>query len=196
LAKIDPKQKGGIKKAFVLKAAGAQQFKDVPESHWTYDAVQALSLHGITTGVGNDLYAPDNSITRAQYAVFDSDYAFTLFIPQSQTEELLEKWALELGVALKRGHEVTGFIQDKHGVEVRVRRPEGNYMLNAGFMIGTDGAGSLVRKEAGIGFNGSDMTLTAILGDVGTLMTAPLESGIYRFALIDAESRNVDLKPL
>lgn len=59
-----------LQKAFALQANGVQRFKDVPETHWAYGAIQALSFRGITSGVGDGRFAPDNSITRAQYAAF------------------------------------------------------------------------------------------------------------------------------
>ncbi|MCV5434967.1 FAD-dependent monooxygenase, partial [Escherichia coli] len=42
--------------------------------------------------------------TRLNFKNLDTDFPYTLFIPQSITEKILEERALELGVDIKRGH--------------------------------------------------------------------------------------------
>ncbi|MBL8385164.1 MAG: FAD-dependent monooxygenase [Burkholderiales bacterium] len=51
-------------------------------------------------------------------------------------------------------HEVTGFSQDADGVDVRVRAPGGETVVRAPFLVGCDGAHSVVRKQAGIEYAG------------------------------------------
>jgi 2-polyprenyl-6-methoxyphenol hydroxylase-like FAD-dependent oxidoreductase len=51
-------------------------------------------------------------------------------------------------------HEVTALTQDREGVEVTVRNKSGDKVLRAPWLIGADGAGSKVRGEAGLGFDG------------------------------------------
>ncbi|MFJ1667603.1 FAD-dependent oxidoreductase [Streptomyces bottropensis] len=51
-------------------------------------------------------------------------------------------------------HEVTELTQDREGVEVTVRDKSGDKVLRAPWLIGADGAGSKVRGEAGLGFDG------------------------------------------
>lgn len=52
-------------------------------------------------------------------------------------------------------------------VSVRVSGPHANVsVMTAAYVVGADGAGSTVRKQAGIAFLGTDTTLTAVLGDV------------------------------
>ncbi len=72
-------------------------------------------------------------------------------VPQHRIEAVLAERAAELGVQIRRGHEVTGFAQDEHGVTVDVG---GRYRLRAGYLVGADGGHSTVRKLAGIGFPG------------------------------------------
>lgn len=52
------------------------------------------------------------------------------------------------------GHEVLSATQDGSSVSVNVRTPDGFATFRTPFLIGTDGAGSNVRKTAGIGFGG------------------------------------------
>ncbi|ONI84386.1 FAD-dependent oxidoreductase [Actinosynnema sp. ALI-1.44] len=83
------------------------------------------------------------------------DHPLTILpVPQHRIEQVLEERALELGVEIRRGHEVTGFAQDESGVDVRVLGPQGEYSLGAEFLVGADGGRSTVRKLAGIDFPG------------------------------------------
>ncbi|GAA4024819.1 NAD(P)/FAD-dependent oxidoreductase [Streptomyces plumbiresistens] len=51
-------------------------------------------------------------------------------------------------------HEVTAVSQNREGVEVTVRNKSGDKVLRAPWLVGADGAGSKVRGEAGLGFDG------------------------------------------
>jgi 2-polyprenyl-6-methoxyphenol hydroxylase-like FAD-dependent oxidoreductase len=48
-----------------------------------------------------------------------------LFIQQAATEEVLNEYARELGVEIRRGHELTALRQDAEGVNVQVNGPQG-----------------------------------------------------------------------
>lgn len=45
-------------------------FGDVPASHWAAAWIKQLAVEGITSGCGSGNYCPENSVTRAQMAVF------------------------------------------------------------------------------------------------------------------------------
>ena len=55
----------------------------------------------------------------------DSDHPYSLLIPQARTEALLEERARELGVVIRRGHQVTAVRQDADRVVARVRADDG-----------------------------------------------------------------------
>jgi 2-polyprenyl-6-methoxyphenol hydroxylase-like FAD-dependent oxidoreductase len=92
---------------------------------------------------------------------------------QAQVEAVLEARARELGADVRRGHELAGLTQDQEAVTVEVRGPQGIYRLRARYLVGCDGARSLVRKWAGIGFPGTAPTQLHWLGEV-TLAEADL----------------------
>ncbi|MFG3100158.1 monooxygenase [Streptomyces sp. NPDC048182] len=138
--------------------------------------------------------------TRLDFAALDSRHAYTLFIAQARTEALLAERAGELGVEILRGHETVDVRQDSDGVEVDVRGPGGRRTLRAAYAVGCDGGRSLVRTAAGIGFPGTDETLTGVLGDFATVdrddpglkraqakgvLVAPLEDGFTRLVYLD-----------
>ncbi|MFC5833787.1 FAD-dependent monooxygenase [Nonomuraea insulae] len=75
-------------------------------------------------------------------------------LPQQLLERLLDERAGELGVEVRRGHEVAGVSQDDGAVSVDVRGPGGPYQVSARYLVACDGARSRVRDWAGIGFPG------------------------------------------
>ncbi|MEV7187806.1 FAD-dependent monooxygenase [Kitasatospora sp. NPDC093102] len=97
----------------------------------------------------------------------DSRHPRPLMILQSTVERLLEEWAAELGVRVRWSSEVTGIRQDALGVSVELgtAQPE-PATLRARYLVGCDGGRSSVRKLSGIGFPGTEATMTALLGDV------------------------------
>jgi 2-polyprenyl-6-methoxyphenol hydroxylase-like FAD-dependent oxidoreductase len=128
----------------------------------------------------------------------ESPYPFMLAFPQDRTEAVLQERALELGAKVVRGANVTGLEQDTSGVRVTV---EDGSAWHTGWVVGADGAGSAVRRSAGIGFPGTDADTYAYLGDVradappapgygvqnekGALIVAPLPGGLLRFTGYD-----------
>ena len=59
-----------LARALNAKAAGAAEFSDVPTDSYFADAVAWASANGVTEGVGNGLFAPDNNCTRGQIVTF------------------------------------------------------------------------------------------------------------------------------
>ncbi|MBU7314873.1 monooxygenase [Paenibacillus oleatilyticus] len=118
--------------------------------------------------------------TRLDFSVLDSSSNYTLYISQHDTEKVLEEWAQSVGVEIRRETEVVSVRQDARGVEVTAVGAKGEAVLTAAYAVGADGAGSLVRKQAGIPFEGTDATLTAMLGDV-VLAYPPETNGLSRF---------------
>jgi hypothetical protein len=55
----------------ISAAPGTASFSDVPTGHWAFQHIEALKKSGITTGcVANVSFCPDNTMTRAEMAVF------------------------------------------------------------------------------------------------------------------------------
>jgi 2-polyprenyl-6-methoxyphenol hydroxylase-like FAD-dependent oxidoreductase len=104
--------------------------------------------------------------SRLDLSVLDSDFPFVLFMPQVRTEELLEEHATSVGVQILRGHEVTSVAADDDGVRVTADGPDGPEEFRAGYLAGCDGRRSIVRDAAGIGYEGTEDTITCVIGDV------------------------------
>lgn len=98
-------------------------------------------------------------------------------IPQSVTEGILADWASELGADLRRGHEVVNLTAHPDGVELELTTPDGPRQLRSAYVVGCDGAHSVVRRLAGIDFPGADPTLEMWLADVAGCQLRPRFSG-------------------
>ncbi|XDV69314.1 FAD-dependent monooxygenase (plasmid) [Streptomyces sp. R33] len=97
----------------------------------------------------------------------ESRHPYPLMILQSDIERLLEEWAAELGVQVRRSSEVSGIRQDEDGVTVELGTEQpAAATLRARYLVGCDGGRSTVRKLAGIDFPGTEATMTALIGDV------------------------------
>ncbi len=85
--------------------------------------------------------------------VTDSPYPFTLLVSQVDTERVLEKRVASLGSHVERPLEPLGFEQD---VRARLRHGDGREeALRARYVVGCDGAHSVVRQEAAPSFDGA-----------------------------------------
>jgi 2-polyprenyl-6-methoxyphenol hydroxylase-like FAD-dependent oxidoreductase len=78
-----------------------------------------------------------------------------LGLPQPQLERVLAEHARELGVEIRRGHEIVGVSQDDATATAEVRGPDGPYRVTGRYLVGCDGAHSTVREKAGISFPGT-----------------------------------------
>jgi 2-polyprenyl-6-methoxyphenol hydroxylase-like FAD-dependent oxidoreductase len=151
----------------------------------------------------------------------DFPHPHGVVIPQARVEALLEERARELGVEIRRGHEVVGLHQDEQGVTVEVRRASESYALPARYLAGCDGGHSVVRKQLGVTFPGLEPTIIGRMGDVklsanalellkqgvpelggrefgiartntGNFAIVPMGSGVYRVAAIEWDQSTAD----
>ncbi len=144
----------------------------------------------------------------------DFPHPYAVLIPQAQVEMLLEARAKELGVEIRRGHELVELSQDAQSVRISVLTDSGDYPMAVQYLVGCDGGHSLVRKQSGIAFPGLEPTVVGHMGDVkleaaalellkqnvpelggrefgiartktGNFAIVPMGSGVYRVAAIE-----------
>ena len=101
--------------------------------------------------------------TRLDLSDFPARHNYGLALWQRRFEEILAGWVGELAVPVYRGREVTGFAQDEAGVDVHLSDGE---MQRAEYLVGCDGARSLIRKAAGIDFPGCDPSVSFLVAEV------------------------------
>ncbi|MFJ4340771.1 FAD-dependent monooxygenase [Streptomyces sp. NPDC088915] len=88
-------------------------------------------------------------------------------LPQYETERLLEEYLNRLGTVVERGTELVSFDRDRDGVTARLRTASGaDEELRVPYLIGCDGAHSVVRKALGLSFEGGAFPEEYMLGDV------------------------------
>jgi 2-polyprenyl-6-methoxyphenol hydroxylase-like FAD-dependent oxidoreductase len=146
---------GGIR-TVVLESADAPS--TIPKANGIVGhSALVLAERGILAGTGLRVVSPP----RFQFGPLPLDLGIgprnplhILPIPQRRLEALLEARAVRCGAEIRRGHEVRGFTSEDGAVLVDVRTGHGPTTVSAGYLVGCDGAHSLVREQAGIGFPG------------------------------------------
>ncbi|MER7951523.1 FAD-dependent monooxygenase [Streptomyces sp. NPDC096079] len=100
-------------------------------------------------------------------------------LPQYETERLLERYVARLGTVIERGTELVSFTQDRDGVTARLRTASGtDEELRVPYLIGCDGAHSVVRKTLGLSFGGGAFQEAFMLGDVVADWDLPHDYGV------------------
>jgi 3-(3-hydroxy-phenyl)propionate hydroxylase len=112
-------------------------------------------------------------------------YGLALF--QNRIEPILAGWIEQLGVRVERGRQVTGFVQDEHGVEVMFA---GDETMRATYLVGADGGRSVIRKAAGIAFPGAGATRSNLIAEVELAEEPPPgvvqdEAGVHALHLME-----------
>lgn len=187
---------------------------------------RALTIHGRTIelfamrGIAERFLAEGKPIasghyaaleTRLDFSCFDTRFPFTLFLPQSRTEALIEDHAREVGVEIRRGHLVESITGDAtEGYQLSARHEHGLSTFHSRAVVGADARRSIVRQAAGITFEGHDASLSIMMGDVrlnawdgppvrmittgrGGVTVAPVSAGLTRVIVIDPQRTHAPL---
>ncbi|MGY2060350.1 FAD-dependent monooxygenase, partial [Nocardia gipuzkoensis] len=99
--------------------------------------------------------------------------AGAIFVDQQGIEAVLAERAGQLGVAVRRGVELTGFTDDSDCVTIWL----GDTVIRAGWLVGCDGGRSTVRKLGGFEFPGVDPLITGHQAVVEMSNTEGLQPG-------------------
>ncbi|WAZ24669.1 FAD-dependent monooxygenase [Streptomyces cinnabarinus] len=180
---------------------------------------RALGLHGRTMevlnmrGLAEEVLARANPIPQVRvslgHSLFDmsrlaTDYGQLTIIPQGETEEILEKRATDLGVAVDRGVALTGCRQNGPVVHCTLEQNGKVWEESASWLVGCDGSRSRVREAMGAEFTGATYPYTIIVADVrlgtplddqllirvgraGLVVATDFGNGWYRMGVIDRD---------
>jgi 2-polyprenyl-6-methoxyphenol hydroxylase-like FAD-dependent oxidoreductase len=161
------------------------------------------------TSPGIDFSADAQNPLRASMYNLDTRFPFILILPQAETEAILERRLNELGVEVERDHQLTNFTDT--GTSVHSFNETGDsssFELESRYLVGADGAHSIVRKTLNLPFEGSSYDWTAFLGDVqlhghhaeggtqqhsnnrGLAFIVPFKDGTHRIVTIDRQYQN------
>jgi len=122
-------------------------------------------------GVAGDLVATGVPVSRLRPLGLDlfrlpSRFPFLLITPQYETERVLGDRARALGAEIVSGTEVLRLRQDPDGVDLTVRADGETKTLRARYVVGADGAHSVVRDELGLPFPGHSVVRSVMICDM------------------------------
>jgi 2-polyprenyl-6-methoxyphenol hydroxylase-like FAD-dependent oxidoreductase len=100
------------------------------------------------------------------FAPLQSRFPYMLLLPQHDTEEVLQAWAVRCGAEMVRDARVTGVEQDDDGVTVQIEQAGRTWTERVRYVVGCDGAHSTVRGLLGIPFEGRSYDSSLIIADV------------------------------
>ena len=118
-------------------------------------------------------------------------YGF-LALAQYETERILEACLYRHGGSVQRGMTLASFTDGAEGVEAQVMDAEGAiHPIRCRWLVGCDGARSVVRKGLGLDFSGGKYPMTFMLGDVELDWNLP-RGRFYRFRhVVEGQMRNM-----
>ncbi|KAG2098729.1 uncharacterized protein F5147DRAFT_713520 [Suillus discolor] len=137
------------------------------------NASRAITIHSATVEALASIDAADGLLSRAikgksiritsrSSEIFDakfeplkkhSAHPYALYIPQNVTELVLGQKLQSLGVQVQRPHRVVGIKQNEKDSRITDVSFEDGQVISARYIIGADGARSIIRTVAGIGFS-------------------------------------------
>lgn len=113
--------------------------------------------------------------TRLDVGRLPTRHPYTLALFQNHIERLLLQWIEEFGVPIRRNIEVVGAHADEESVHLRLTSGE---TVQARYVVGADGGRSVVRRAAGIGFEGPNATRSSLIAEVRVTEELPTDAKI------------------
>ncbi|HEU4998517.1 MAG TPA: FAD-dependent monooxygenase [Lapillicoccus sp.] len=145
---------------------------------WEGMGVVRPALDEATDFKGQIVYVDGRETGRLEIPVLpDIPFGF-VGIPQYATERVLRDRLGALGTAIERGVRLTGFQQDEDGVTATLQGPDGTETVRVAYLVGADGAHSVVRKTLGLSFEGGAFAEQYMLGDVEVDWSLPHELAV------------------
>lgn len=115
---------------------------------------------------GQIVYVNGELAGRVDFALPDDVPFGFIGLPQYSTERVLREELATRGVPVERGIRLAGFEQDAEGITATLEGEDGQQTVRARYLIGADGAHSVVRKTLGLSFEGAAFEEQYMLGDV------------------------------
>lgn len=152
----------------------------------TLEAMEAMGCADAALARGRRVhalgfYTGSERVGQVSIDSLDSPYPFILGISQRETEILLEQHLRALGGEIERRVELASFTQDDAGVNVRLLRDASCETATVPWLVGCDGAHSMVRKTLEIPFEGSTYEEAILQADVRIRwpFPAPPDEGLF-----------------
>lgn len=123
-------------------------------------------------------YSDGKHLAQIDYANYlhDTQYPYMSMLPQNQTEALLTEHLQSQGGVIEWQTELVHFTQDEQGVEVELSVASGKVeQTRVGWLVGCDGAHSIVRHLLGLNFAGSSFEQSFAVGNVHMAWDLPYD---------------------
>jgi len=124
-----------------------------------------------------NIYDGPRQLARISFDDLDSPFPYLLCLPQSETERLLEEALGELGVFVERSAELIDFAEENGELRAVINREGELEELIARWLIGCDGAHSVVRHRLGLSFEGKQLAAVFWLADLAVRGDLNLREG-------------------
>ncbi len=196
--------RAGIRPLIVDRLAAAQNTSRAAVIHaHTLEELEPLGISPRLVEAGIRLHRfsvrdRDQVLARMAFDWLPSRYACLLMLPQDRTEAILREALEKARASVRWGCTVESLREDDDGVEASIVTSAGRETIRARYVVGADGMHSLVRRTAGIGFEGHSYEQSFVLADVdmawspgreevmlffsppGPVVVAPLPGGRFR----------------
>ena len=115
-----------------VSSSGGQIYSDVPESHWAFKYVNAVSKAGLFKGYDGNIFKPNNSITRAELATaIFRDLKLEEVVPlETHFSDIVGHWAWGYVEEVYRLKLVSGYGNGLFLPDNKIKRSEVITMLN------------------------------------------------------------------
>jgi 2-polyprenyl-6-methoxyphenol hydroxylase-like FAD-dependent oxidoreductase len=125
-------------------------------------------IHGVNLyAVAPEPGASGKRVAHVDFDDLDSPYPFILSLPQSETERILTQHAARLGVTVERNVRLRELAQDDEHVTAILDHADGRAeACKVRWLLGCDGAHSVVRKATGVPFEGVRYDEEFVLADL------------------------------
>lgn len=148
-----------LSKATTVQARSLEMLDDMGIVNKVLDA--GSQSHGV------NIYNGTHRLLHVSYDDLESPYPYLLNIPQSGLEQVLGELVTSLGLTVEWRTELVGFTQDADGVTATLRHADGHEeTVRAAWLVGCDGAHSVVRHTLNISFAGHSYSQWFALADV------------------------------
>jgi 2-polyprenyl-6-methoxyphenol hydroxylase-like FAD-dependent oxidoreductase len=113
-----------------------------------------------------------------------SPFPFALSLEQSKTETLLVDHLSSHGKHVRWGSAFNRFTEEENGVSVHYEDAEGNAkLIEAAYIVGADGASSLMRHQLGCSFEGDTVPKLFYIADTNIESSTITENKLYMFLI-------------
>jgi 2-polyprenyl-6-methoxyphenol hydroxylase-like FAD-dependent oxidoreductase len=121
------------------------------------------------------ILAQGRALARIRFTPAESPYPFVAMVPQDVTERLLVEQLRRKGGTVEYETEFISAVQEPDSVRVTLSRKGERLDLTAAFVVGCDGAHSVVRRLLNLPFEGSQYDASFMLADIESNEALPAD---------------------